>query len=206
MMIVNRPESRSGSVTLLPARSSTLQTALQTAKSNELAVGVLAPQLTLLDADLPTNRAPAHPRPGLLAVPRVGHRRLVTSLREGLALRTHEYVVECQEGHRPADSERGAGDSAVPWLMTLTRCAAPLARVSKSGVPLVPRKRYTRYMPQSLQWAMLTRAQALTISDDEALSRREVMTISTRSSNTADPLHNHVTTQTAQAFAARLLS
>ena len=86
-----------------------IQVALQTTKSNELAAGGVAhlisrinsrfstltfqPVIFLHVQDLTFNQ--------YLALLTVADAFIVTSLREGMALRTHEYV-ECQEGwYRP---------------------------------------------------------------------------------------------------------
>lgn len=95
---------------------------------------------------------------------------LVTSLREGMALRAHEFV-ECQEGrHRPLVLSEFTGSYSYSGFRSCIAINPWDARGTAAAIQ-----------------------QALTMSDDEALSRWE-------------DLHNHVITQTAQAFATGFLS
>ncbi|KAJ7151517.1 alpha,alpha-trehalose-phosphate synthase [Mycena filopes] len=105
-----------------------------------------------------------------LALLTVADAFLVTSLREGMALRTHEFV-ECQEGrHRPLILSEFTGSYSYSGF--------------RSCIAINPWD--TRGTAEAIH-------QALTMSDDEALSRWE-------------DLHNHVTTQTGQAFVTTFLS
>ncbi|KAJ7480172.1 alpha,alpha-trehalose-phosphate synthase [Mycena galericulata] len=105
-----------------------------------------------------------------LALLTVADAFLVTSLREGMALRTHEFV-ECQEGrHRPLILSEFTGSYSYSGF--------------RSCIAINPWD--TRGTASAIN-------QALTMSDDEALSRWE-------------DLHNHVTTQTGQAFVTAFLS
>ncbi|KNZ73603.1 Putative alpha,alpha-trehalose-phosphate synthase [UDP-forming] 106 kDa subunit [Termitomyces sp. J132] len=94
---------------------------------------------------------------------------IVTSLREGMALRTHEFV-ECQEGRwRPLVLSEFAGSYSYSGF--------------RSCIAINPWD--TRGTGEAIN-------QALTMSDEEARMRWE-------------DLHNHVTTQTAQAFVSTFL-
>ncbi|KAJ7923024.1 alpha,alpha-trehalose-phosphate synthase [Mycena leptocephala] len=105
-----------------------------------------------------------------LALLTVADAFLVTSLREGMALRTHEFV-ECQEGrHRPLILSEFTGSYSYSGFRS---CIA--------------------INPWDTRGTAAAINQALTMSDDEALSRWE-------------DLHNHVTTQTGQAFVTTFLS
>ncbi|KAJ7102405.1 glycosyltransferase family 20 protein [Mycena belliarum] len=105
-----------------------------------------------------------------LALLTVADAFLVTSLREGMALRTHEFV-ECQEGrHRPLILSEFTGSYSYSGFRS---CIA--------------------INPWDTRGTAAAINQALTMSDDEALSRWE-------------DLHNHVTTQTGQAFVATFLA
>jgi trehalose-6-phosphate synthase len=169
-----------------------IQVALQTTESNELAVGVAdivsrlngrfstltyQPVVFLHTQDLTFSQ--------YLALLTVADAFLVTSLREGMALRTHEFV-ECQEGrHRPLilSEVRGSINAGVT---TLTRCKFA-GSYSYSGfrscIAINPwdargtaKAIYEVRAPQALPWNDAhTPAQALTMSDDEASSRWEVM-------------------------------
>ncbi|TCD64575.1 hypothetical protein EIP91_003902 [Steccherinum ochraceum] len=104
-----------------------------------------------------------------LALLTVADAFMVTSLREGMALRTHEFV-ECQElRHRPLILSEFTGSYSYSGF--------------RSCIAINP-------------WDKRTTAnaiyQALTMPDDEALSRWE-------------DLHNHVVTQSAQAFVTTFL-
>ncbi|KAF8063976.1 alpha,alpha-trehalose-phosphate synthase [Lyophyllum atratum] len=95
---------------------------------------------------------------------------MVTSLREGMALRTHEFV-ECQEGRwRPLILSEFTGSYSYSGF--------------RSCIAINPWD--TRGTAEAIN-------QALTMSDEEALTRWE-------------DLHNHVTTQTAQAFVTSFLN
>ncbi|KAJ6626881.1 alpha,alpha-trehalose-phosphate synthase [Mycena sp. CBHHK59/15] len=105
-----------------------------------------------------------------LALLTVADAFLVTSLREGMALRTHEFV-ECQEGrHRPLILSEFTGSYSYSGFRS---CIA--------------------INPWDTRGTAAAINQALTMSDDEMLSRWE-------------DLHNHVTTQTGQAFVTTFLS
>ncbi|KAJ7748550.1 alpha,alpha-trehalose-phosphate synthase [Mycena maculata] len=105
-----------------------------------------------------------------LALLTVADAFLVTSLREGMALRTHEFV-ECQEGrHRPLILSEFTGSYSYSGF--------------RSCIAINPWD--TRGTASAIN-------QALTMSEDEALSRWE-------------DLHNHVTTQTGQAFVTTFLT
>ncbi|KAJ7293788.1 alpha,alpha-trehalose-phosphate synthase [Mycena rebaudengoi] len=105
-----------------------------------------------------------------LALLTVADAFLVTSLREGMALRTHEFV-ECQEGrHRPLILSEFTGSYSYSGF--------------RSCIAINPWD--TRGTASAIN-------QALTMSDEEALSRWE-------------DLHNHVTTQTGQAFVTTFLA
>ncbi|KAG6816474.1 hypothetical protein H0H87_005761 [Tephrocybe sp. NHM501043] len=95
---------------------------------------------------------------------------LVTSLREGMALRSHEFV-ECQEGRwRPLILSEFTGSYSYSGF--------------RSCIAINPWD--TRGTAEAIN-------QALTMSDEEAHTRWE-------------DLHNHVTTQTAQAFVTTFLT
>ncbi|KAG6377935.1 glycosyltransferase family 20 protein [Boletus reticuloceps] len=105
-----------------------------------------------------------------LALLTVADAFLVTSLREGMALRTHEFV-ECQEGrHRPLILSEFTGSYSYSGF--------------RSCIAVNPYD--TRGTANAIY-------QALTMSDEEAHSRWE-------------DLHNHVVTQTAQAFVMSFLT
>ncbi|KAJ7655286.1 alpha,alpha-trehalose-phosphate synthase [Mycena polygramma] len=105
-----------------------------------------------------------------LALLTVADAFLVTSLREGMALRTHEFV-ECQEGrHRPLILSEFTGSYSYSGF--------------RSCIAINPWD--TRGTAEAIN-------QALTMDDEEASSRWE-------------DLHNHVTTQTGQAFVTTFLS
>ncbi|KAI9509923.1 alpha-trehalose-phosphate synthase [Russula earlei] len=105
-----------------------------------------------------------------LALLTVADAFLVTSMREGMALRTHEFVV-CQEGrHRPLILSEFTGSYSYSGF--------------RSCIVVNPWD--TRNTAKAIH-------QALTMDDDEALSRW-------------DDLHNHVVTQTAQAFVTSFLT
>ncbi|CAK5279906.1 unnamed protein product [Mycena citricolor] len=105
-----------------------------------------------------------------LALLSVADAFIVTSLREGMALRTHEFV-ECQEErHRPLILSEFTGSYSYSGFRS---CIA--------------------INPWDTRGTAAAIHQALTMSDDEALSRWE-------------DLHNHVTTQTSQAFVTSFLS
>ncbi|OSX56690.1 glycosyltransferase family 20 protein [Postia placenta MAD-698-R-SB12] len=94
---------------------------------------------------------------------------VVTSLREGMALRTHEFV-ECQEErHRPLVLSEFTGSYSYSGF--------------RSCIPINPWDK--RMTAKAIH-------QALTMSDQEALSRWE-------------DLHSHVVTQSAQAFVTSFL-
>ncbi|THH21691.1 hypothetical protein EUX98_g8296 [Antrodiella citrinella] len=153
-----------------------IQVALQTTEENELQGGVsdivshinsrfstltYQPVVFLHTQDLTFNQ--------YLALLTVADAFMVTSLREGMALRTHEFV-ECQEGrHRPLILSEFTGSYSYSGF--------------RSCIAINP-------------WDKRTTAnaiyQALTMPDDEALSRWE-------------DLHNHVVTQSAQAFVTTFL-
>jgi trehalose 6-phosphate synthase/phosphatase len=104
-----------------------------------------------------------------LALLTVADAFLVTSLREGMALRAHEFV-ECQEvTHRPLILSEFTGSYSYSGF--------------RSCIAINPWD--TRSTANAIH-------QALTMSDGEALSRWE-------------DLHNHVVTQTAQAFVTSFL-
>ncbi|KAI0056939.1 alpha-trehalose-phosphate synthase [Artomyces pyxidatus] len=95
---------------------------------------------------------------------------LVTSMREGMALRTHEFV-ECQDGrHRPLILSEFTGSYSYSGF--------------RSCIAVNPWD--TRNTAKAIY-------QALTMDDEEAFSRWE-------------DLHNHVVTQTAQAFVTSFLT
>ncbi|TFY74670.1 hypothetical protein EWM64_g9341, partial [Hericium alpestre] len=105
-----------------------------------------------------------------LALLTVADAFLVTSMREGMALRTHEFV-ECQEErHRPLILSEFTGSYSYSGF--------------RSCIAINPWD--TRNTAKAIY-------QALTMDDAEALSRWE-------------DLHNHVVTQTAQAFVTSFLT
>ncbi|KAK7064651.1 Alpha,alpha-trehalose-phosphate synthase [Favolaschia claudopus] len=105
-----------------------------------------------------------------LALLSVADAFIVTSLREGMALRTHEFV-ECQEGrHRPLILSEFTGSYSYSGFRSCIAVNPWDTRGTASAIN-----------------------QALTMSDDEAAGRWE-------------DLHNHVTTQTGQAFVTTFLS
>ncbi|KDQ16896.1 glycosyltransferase family 20 protein [Botryobasidium botryosum FD-172 SS1] len=105
-----------------------------------------------------------------LALLTVADAFLVTSLREGMALRTHEFV-ECQEGRsRPLILSEFTGSYSYSGFRS---CLAINPWDSKRTAEAIHH--------------------ALTIDDDEALSRWK-------------DLHEHVNTQTAQAFVTSFLT
>ncbi|KAF5367337.1 hypothetical protein D9615_010280 [Tricholomella constricta] len=105
-----------------------------------------------------------------LALLSVADAFIVTSLREGMALRTHEFV-ECQEGRwRPLVLSEFTGSYSYSGFRS---CIA--------------------INPWDTRGTAAAINQALTMSDEEALTRWE-------------DLHNHVTTQTAQAFVTSFLN
>lgn len=155
-----------------------IQVALQTTESNELAAGGVAdvvsringrfsnltyqPVVFLHTQDLTFSQ--------YLALLKVADAFIVTSLREGMALRTHEFV-ECQEGrYRPLILSEFAGSYSYSGF--------------RSCIVINPWD--TRGTANAIH-------QALTMPNDEARSRWE-------------DLHNHVTTQTAQAFVTTFLN
>ncbi|KAI5891466.1 uncharacterized protein SCHCODRAFT_02629180 [Schizophyllum commune H4-8] len=154
-----------------------IQVALQTTEANEVGGGVsdlvahvnskfstltYQPIVFLHTQDLTFSQ--------YLALLTVADVFLVTSLREGMALRAHEFV-ECQEGrHRPLVLSEFTGSYSYSGFRSCIAINPWDARGTSSAL-----------------------AQALTMSDDEALSRWE-------------DLHNHVITQTAQAFVTSFLS
>ncbi|KAG5642279.1 hypothetical protein DXG03_003056 [Asterophora parasitica] len=105
-----------------------------------------------------------------LALLSVADAFIVTSLREGMALRTHEFV-ECQEGRwRPLVLSEFTGSYSYSGF--------------RSCIAINPWD--TRGTAEAIN-------QALTMSEEEAHTRWE-------------DLHNHVTTQTAQAFVTSFLN
>ncbi|KAL1937908.1 hypothetical protein VTO73DRAFT_12658 [Trametes versicolor] len=104
-----------------------------------------------------------------LALLTVADAFMVTSVREGMALRAHEFV-ECQEKrHRPLILSEFTGSYSFSGF--------------RSCIPINPWDK--RGTAKAIH-------QALTMTDDEATSRWE-------------DLHNHVVTQTAQAFVTSFL-
>ncbi|TBU43087.1 glycosyltransferase family 20-domain-containing protein, partial [Dichomitus squalens] len=104
-----------------------------------------------------------------LALLTVADAFMVTSLREGMALRAHEFV-ECQEQrHRPLILSEFTGSYSYSGF--------------RSCIPINPWDK--RSTAKAIH-------QALTMSDEEATSRWE-------------DLHNHVVTQSAQAFVTSFL-
>ncbi|OSD03743.1 glycosyltransferase family 20 protein [Trametes coccinea BRFM310] len=153
-----------------------IQVALQTTEENEAQGGVAdvvshlnsrfstltyQPVVFLHTQDLTFNQ--------YLALLTVADAFMVTSLREGMALRAHEFV-ECQEKrHRPLILSEFTGSYSFSGF--------------RSCIPINPWDK--RGTAKAIH-------QALTMSDDEATSRWE-------------DLHNHVVTQTAQAFVTSFL-
>ncbi|KAI0370930.1 hypothetical protein BV20DRAFT_966016 [Pilatotrama ljubarskyi] len=153
-----------------------IQVALQTTEENEAQGGVAdvvshlnsrfstltyQPVVFLHTQDLTFNQ--------YLALLTVADAFMVTSLREGMALRAHEFV-ECQEKrHRPLILSEFTGSYSFSGF--------------RSCIPVNPWDK--RGTAKAIH-------QALTMSDDEATSRWE-------------DLHNHVVTQTAQAFVTSFL-
>ncbi|CAL1697859.1 unnamed protein product [Somion occarium] len=153
-----------------------IQVALQTTEENEVQGGVAdivshinsrfstltyQPVVFLHTQDLTFNQ--------YLALLTVADAFMVTSLREGMALRTHEFV-ECQaDRHRPLILSEFTGSYSYSGF--------------RSCISINP-------------WDKRTTAnaiyQALNMSDEECLSRWE-------------DLHNHVVTQSAQAFVTSFL-
>ncbi|KAF9490894.1 alpha,alpha-trehalose-phosphate synthase [Pleurotus eryngii] len=154
-----------------------IQVALQTTETNEFAGGVAdavshinsrfstltwQPVVFLHTLDLTF--------PQYLALLSVADAFLVTSLREGMALRTHEYV-ECQEErHRPLILSEFTGSYSYSGFRS---CIAINPWDSRSTANAIH--------------------QALIMGDEEAKARWE-------------DLHNHVITQTAQAFVTSFLT
>lgn len=154
-----------------------IQVALQTTESNEIAGGVAdvvsrvnsrfstltyQPVVFLHTQDLTFTQ--------YLALLSVADAFIVTSLREGMALRTHEYV-ECQEGKcRPLVLSEFTGSYSYSGFRS---CIA--------------------INPWDTRGTAAAINQALTMSDQEASIRWE-------------ELHNHVITQTAQAFVTTFLN
>ncbi|CCM06307.1 uncharacterized protein FIBRA_08558 [Fibroporia radiculosa] len=153
-----------------------IQVALQTTEENEIQGGVAdvvshlnsrfstltyQPVVFLHTQDLTFSQ--------YLALLMVADAFVVTSLREGMALRTHEFV-ECQEErHRPLILSEFTGSYSYSGF--------------RSCIPINP---WDKRMTADAMH------QALTMSDDEALSRWE-------------DLHSHVVTQSAQAFVTSFL-
>ncbi|KII83794.1 glycosyltransferase family 20 protein [Plicaturopsis crispa FD-325 SS-3] len=154
-----------------------IQVALQTTESNELA-GDVADTVSHINSRFSTlTYQPVvflHTQDltfaQYLALLTVADAFLVTSLREGMALRTHEFV-ECQEDrHRPLILSEFTGSYSYSGFRS---CIA--------------------INPWDIRGTAKAIHQALTMSDDEATSRWE-------------DLHNHVVTQTAQAFVSSFLT
>ncbi|KAF8439720.1 glycosyltransferase family 20 protein [Boletus edulis BED1] len=154
-----------------------IQVALQTTQWNELAGGVSdavarvnAAFSTLTYQPIVFLHTQEVTFSQYLALLTVADAFLVTSLREGMALRTHEFV-ECQEGrHRPLILSEFTGSYSYSGF--------------RSCIAVNPYD--TRGTANAIY-------QALTMSDEEAHSRWE-------------DLHNHVVTQTAQAFVMSFLT
>ncbi|KAG2078648.1 glycosyltransferase family 20 protein [Suillus decipiens] len=163
---------------LLPIRVILLQVALQTTESNELAAGGVSEIVARINSAFSTlTYQPVvflHTQEvtfsQYLALLTVADAFLVTSLREGMALRTHEFV-ECQDGrHRPLILSEFTGSYSYSGFRS---CIA--------------------VNPYDTHGTAKAIRQALTMSDEEALSRWE-------------DLHNHVVTQTAQTFVTSFLT
>jgi len=105
-----------------------------------------------------------------LALLTVADAFLVTSMREGMALRTHEFVVCQEERHRPLVLSEFTGSYSYSGF--------------RSCIAVNPWD--TRNTAKAIY-------QALTMDNEEAFSRW-------------DDLHNHVVTQTAQAFVTSFLT
>ncbi|KAG1750509.1 glycosyltransferase family 20 protein [Suillus paluster] len=155
-----------------------LQVALQTTESNELAAGGVSDVVARINSLFSTlTYQPVvflHTQEvtfsQYLALLTVADAFLVTSLREGMALRTHEFV-ECQDGrHRPLILSEFTGSYSYSGFRS---CIA--------------------VNPYDTHGTAKAIHQALTMSDEEALSRWE-------------DLHNHVVTQTAQTFVTSFLT
>ncbi|KAG1793553.1 glycosyltransferase family 20 protein [Suillus plorans] len=155
-----------------------LQVALQTTESNELAAGGVSDVVARINSAFSTlTYQPVvflHTQEvtfsQYLALLTVADAFLVTSLREGMALRTHEFV-ECQDGrHRPLILSEFTGSYSYSGFRS---CIA--------------------VNPYDTHGTAKAIHQALTMSDEEALSRWE-------------DLHNHVVTQTAQTFVISFLT
>ncbi|KAG2135397.1 glycosyltransferase family 20 protein [Suillus bovinus] len=155
-----------------------LQVALQTTESNELAAGGVSDVVARINSAFSTlTYQPVvflHTQEvtfsQYLALLTVADAFLVTSLREGMALRTHEFV-ECQDGrHRPLILSEFTGSYSYSGFRS---CIA--------------------VNPYDTHGTARAIYQALTMGDEEALSRWE-------------DLHNHVVTQTAQTFVISFLT
>ncbi|KAF9241274.1 glycosyltransferase family 20 protein [Melanogaster broomeanus] len=154
-----------------------IQVALQTTESNELAGGVSdvvarinAAYSTLTYQPVVFLHTQEVTFSQYLALLTIADAFLVTSLREGMALRTHEFV-ECQEErHRPLILSEFTGSYSYSGF--------------RSCIAINPYD--TRGTANAIH-------QALTMSDEDALSRWE-------------DLHNHVVTQTAQTFVTSFLT
>lgn len=155
-----------------------LQVALQTTESNELAAGGVSDVVARINRAFSTlTYQPVvflHTQEvtfsQYLALLTIADAFLVTSLREGMALRTHEFV-ECQDGrHRPLILSEFTGSYSYSGFRS---CIA--------------------VNPYDTHGTAKAIRQALTMSDEEALSRWE-------------DLHNHVVTQTAQTFVTSFLT
>ncbi|KAH9964851.1 alpha-trehalose-phosphate synthase [Russula dissimulans] len=154
-----------------------IQVALQTSEENEAHGGVVdlvarinsrfstltyQPVVFLHTEDLSFSQ--------YLALLTVADAFLVTSMREGMALRTHEFVVCQEERHRPLVLSEFTGSYSYSGF--------------RSCIAVNPWD--TRNTAKAIY-------QALTMDDEEAFSRW-------------DDLHNHVVTQTAQAFVTSFLT
>ncbi|KAI6023022.1 glycosyltransferase family 20 protein [Pisolithus microcarpus] len=154
-----------------------IQVALQTTESNELAGGVSDVVARINSAFSTLTYQPVvflHVQEvtfsQYLALLTVADAFMVTSLREGMALRTHEYV-ECQEERKRA--------------LILSEFTGTY---SYSGF-----RSCFAVNPYDTRGTAKAIYQALTMSDEEAASRWQ-------------DLHNHVVTQTAQAFVTSFLT
>lgn len=154
-----------------------IQVALQTTESNELAGGVSDVVARINAAFSTLTYQPVvflHVQEvtfsQYLALLTVADAFMVTSLREGMALRTHEYV-ECQEERKRA--------------LILSEFTGTY---SYSGF-----RSCFAVNPYDTRGTAKAIYQALTMSDEEAASRWQ-------------DLHNHVVTQTAQAFIPSFLT
>ncbi|KAF9473941.1 hypothetical protein BDN70DRAFT_924896 [Pholiota conissans] len=155
-----------------------IQVALQTSELNEAAAGGVADVVSRINSRYSTlTYQPVvflHTQDltfsQYLALLTVGDAFIVTSLREGMALRTHEFV-ECQEGSfRPLILSEFTGSYSYSGFRSCIAINPWDSRGTASAIN-----------------------QALTMDDEEAKSRWE-------------DLHNHVTTQTAQAFVTSFLN